>query len=89
VAIALVAVQGTAFAQALTSASKPSAKNDAHGHARAFDLLRQLNISLVSLTKEVTPAVVQIMVTSYGPVEHGPQGAMSLCSHGSATLVLA
>ncbi|MCU1222358.1 MAG: peptidase and chymotrypsin/Hap [Edaphobacter sp.] len=41
----------------------------AHGGSGASGLLRELNTSLVTLTKDVTPAVVQIMVTSYGPIE--------------------
>jgi serine protease Do len=44
-----------------------------HPQTRSLSLLRELDSSLVSLTEKVTPAVVQITVTSYGPVDTDSQ----------------
>jgi serine protease Do len=70
VAISLVCFSGNAVGQASTSVGVTTANNATQTQSRASGFLRQLNASLVSLTKQVTPAVVQIMVTAYGPVEH-------------------
>lgn len=58
----------TAFGQVSVAAESSFNEGNA-GHSRVSGLLRQFNDSMVALTKEVTPAVVQITVTSYGPVE--------------------
>jgi serine protease Do len=69
VVFALCAFHGSASGQTPTQEPEHSAIAKAQGHSSAPALLREFNTSLVTLTKEVTPAVVQIMVTSYGPVE--------------------
>jgi serine protease Do len=73
VAISLFGLQHSAFgqttAQLTNSPGEASGKNERHVYPHGVELLRQFNASLVSLTKEVAPAVVQIMVTSYGPVD--------------------
>ena len=71
--LSMLSVPGSAFGQTPTAAANTSALHETHSNSRASELLRQFNTSLVSLTKEVTPAVVQIMVTSYGPVQHGSE----------------
>ena len=68
VAIALFTFHGSALGQTAPRESKPAAMNNM-SLSRTSGLLREFNTSLVNLTKEVTPAVVQIMVTSYGPIE--------------------
>src|SRR5689334_11522875 len=68
-AIALFASHGSAFGQTLTRGLQPAVADKTHSASNPSGLLRELNSSLVNLTKEVTPAVVQIMVTSYGPIE--------------------
>src|SRR5258705_13885390 len=44
---------------------------------RESDPLREFNSSVRALVKQVTPSVVQIQVTGYGPVE-GSRGATSM-----------
>ena len=44
----------------------------------APDLLHELSDSFQSLTRKVSPAVVQIQVTSYGPVRGGGEGSASV-----------
>jgi len=39
------------------------------GEVHSLDALRQFNSSLIALSKRVTPAVVQIMVTGYAPTQ--------------------
>jgi serine protease Do len=57
----------------LAQGSKPnqaasgSISGKAQVESRSSEPLRQFNSSLVALTKSVSPAVVQIMVTGYGP----------------------
>ena len=41
------------------------------------DFLHELSDSFQSLTRRVSPAVVQILVTSYGPVREGEETAPS------------
>jgi serine protease Do len=41
---------------------------------RALDDLRRLNQSVDALIKKVSPSVVQILVTGYGPLEEGDRG---------------
>src|ERR1017187_1878411 len=62
------------IAQAQAPGSNPSsdAATDSPKAPRSANLLRELNDSLETLVAKVSPAVVQIMVTGYGPVEeHG------------------
>src|SRR5260370_31238415 len=40
----------------------------------ATDDLRKLNQSVAALIKKVSPSVVQILVTGYGPLEEGEHG---------------
>src|SRR5260370_3638592 len=41
------------------------------------DELRKLNESAAALIKRVSPSVVQILVTGYGPLEEGEKGSTS------------
>src|SRR5271166_5683433 len=62
------------FAQAQAPGSHTSgdALTDSPRAPRSANLLRELDSSLETLVAKVSPAVVQIMVTGYGPVEeHG------------------
>ena len=73
VAVICVCVPGLLVAQQAqtirTSAGSPESTAIA---SRAPDTLRQFNASLVKLTNRVSRAVVQIMVTGYGPaIEEG------------------
>ncbi|MCU1269918.1 MAG: peptidase and chymotrypsin/Hap [Acidobacteriaceae bacterium] len=47
--------------------AKDSVSDKLQVEPRALEPLRQFNTSLVALTRRVSPAVVQIMVTGYGP----------------------
>src|SRR5215472_4388575 len=40
-----------------------------HAHAQSTDALHKLNESVDALIKKVSPSVVQILVTGYGPIE--------------------
>jgi len=70
-AILLLCGSPVAFAQraapdgSSASADRRSASNSSRAHSA--DTLRQFNASLVALTDRVSRAVVQIMVTGYGP----------------------
>lgn len=44
---------------------------------RSLDNLRNLNQSVDALIKKVSPSVVQILVTGYGPLEEGDHGSTS------------
>lgn len=44
---------------------------------RSLDNLRNLNRSVDALIKKVSPSVVQILVTGYGPLEEGDHGSTS------------
>jgi serine protease Do len=46
----------------------------AHGQQAADDTLHKLNESVDALIKKVSPSVVQILVTGYGPIEAGDRG---------------
>jgi serine protease Do len=69
--IPVFAVRGTALTQETNAAVDASGTAEMHVESRASDPLRQFNHSLVALTKEVSPAVVQITVTAYGPLNSG------------------
>src|SRR6266403_934049 len=45
---------------------------------RGDNTLRKLNESVEALIKKVSPSVVQIMVTSYGPIESTEHGTTAL-----------
>jgi serine protease Do len=49
------------------------------------DLLNQLSSSLEEVTQKVSPAVVQIIVSAYGPVEREGQGNTALLAHQRVT----
>ena len=49
------------------------------------DTLHVLNDSFQSLTRKVSPAVVQIQVTSYGPVQGGVEGAAAFIGRQHVT----
>ena len=44
----------------------------------AGDTLHKLNQSVDALIKKVSPSVVQILVTGYGPLEEGERGSTSV-----------
>jgi serine protease Do len=46
----------------------------AYGQDRSGDSLHKLNESVDALIKKVSPSVVQILVTGYGPLESGERG---------------
>ena len=51
---------------------------ESRGQASQSDLLHQLSDSFESVVRKVSPAVVQIMVTGYGPVEREGQSDTAL-----------
>lgn len=51
-----------------------SAARTSQAQNRAPDDLRKLNQSVDALIKKVSPSVVQILVTGYGPLEEGDRG---------------
>src|SRR6266403_3510829 len=55
--------------------SSPSVRGQSSG--AATDELRKLNESAGALIKRVSPSVVQILVTGYGPLEEGEKGSAS------------
>jgi serine protease Do len=65
--IPVFATCDAALAQETHTAADSSGAPERHITLRAPDQLRNFNSSLVGLTKHVSPAVVQIMVTAYGP----------------------
>src|SRR5713226_5188468 len=50
----------------------PAAGAQSRDHST--DALRKLNESVDALIKKVSPSVVQILVTGYGPIESGERG---------------
>jgi serine protease Do len=54
----------------------PAANGRAQDHST--DALRKLNESVDALIKKVSPSVVQILVTGYGPLEEGERGNASV-----------
>jgi serine protease Do len=71
--ISLFAVQAATLGQEIDAPANTSGTADGRVGPRASEPLRQFNTSLVALTKEVSPAVVQVMVTAYGPVDRSTQ----------------
>jgi serine protease Do len=60
------------FAQAQSPAGRQPIAADKPGPARSSNFLRELDSSLEAVVAKVSPAVVQIVVTGYGPLEeHG------------------
>src|SRR5712692_4649981 len=55
----------------LLAARLPAQTSD---HPGAPDPLHQLNTSVEALTRRVSPSVVQVLVTGYGPLEDGVRG---------------
>src|SRR5260370_22968720 len=55
--------------------SPPTLRGQSSG--AATDELRKLNESAGALVKKVSPSVVQILVTGYGPLEEGEKGSAS------------
>lgn len=70
-----VVVGCTAVAEAQAAAASRTAKPSVQlnrqkaAESAKTDLLKQFNISLEALAQKVSPAVVQILVTGFGPVE--------------------
>ena len=90
-AVALLVVQSSAWGQMSNRAVEASANEAVRGSSQGSDLLRQFNTSLVTLTKQVTPAVVQITVTSYGPIDHSSEShdvALIARQHGIGSGVI-
>lgn len=73
VAVPLFAIRGTSWGQTAARGATSTVARDVHAQSRAPVLLQQFDTSLVTLTSKVTPAVVQVMVTGYGPVHRGNQ----------------
>jgi serine protease Do len=81
----------SAWGQTANRGVEASANEGTRGSSHASDLLRQFNTSLVTLTKQVTPAVVQITVTSYGPIDHSSEShdvALIARQHGIGSGVI-
>jgi serine protease Do len=53
----------TCFAVAVTASAQTSNRN------RDFDALHQFNSAVRKLVSQITPSVVQVLATGYGPVE--------------------
>jgi serine protease Do len=66
----LVFVATAAFVSAVPSAATAQDRTD--------NMLRKLNESVDALIKKVSPSVVQILVTSYGPIESTEHGNTAL-----------
>ena len=64
------------LAAAILFFADPAARNAA-AQDRSLDDLRKLNQSVDALIKKVSPSVVQILVTGYGPLEEGDHGGTS------------
>jgi serine protease Do len=69
--LSVIALHGSALSETRPQTAEPVPNTETRSASHTTNLLREFNTSLVMLIKEVTPAVVQVMVTSYGPVEHG------------------
>jgi serine protease Do len=88
--VACLLAAASAYAQATAprlSAGEAAVKSKAPGSS---NLLRTLDSSLEAVVSKVSPAVVQIMVTGYGPVEdHGHETARITRRHsiGSGVIV--
>src|ERR1700730_11370553 len=67
IALSLFATCALAQGSSPKQAARGSVIDKTQVEPRSADTLRQFNTSLVALTRRVSPAVVQIMVTGYGP----------------------
>jgi serine protease Do len=63
---------------ALLSPSLTRAQSAENPSAQSTDALHKLNESVDNLIKKVSPSVVQILVTGYGPLEEGDRGSTSV-----------
>jgi serine protease Do len=73
-----LAQQTTGKPQTGKSSDKPKlASADSHS-SDAPDILRQMNSALEELAAKVSPAVVQIQTTGYGPLSEGDKGEAAL-----------
>lgn len=74
VSVACVCASSVSFGQeAKTERRTAALREPAVISSHAPDTLRQLNTSLVALTNRVSRAVVQVMVTGYGPIVEEPE----------------
>ncbi len=74
---------------ATTPSQKPSptaelGKAAAPRPAEAPQILQELNSALEELVQKVSPAVVQVLVSGYGPIEGGSRGETALIGRQSA-----
>ncbi|MGA8310831.1 MAG: trypsin-like peptidase domain-containing protein, partial [Terriglobales bacterium] len=67
----------TTYGLAQSSGKPKPATPDAHA-ADNPDILRQMNHALEELAARVSPAVVQIQTTGYGPLSEGSRGETAL-----------
>src|SRR4249919_3691871 len=65
---------GTVLSLSLFFAAASPALAGQAPRTAAPDPLLQMNEAIDALTRKVWPSVVQILVTSYGPRDEGPQG---------------
>ena len=63
---------------ALLSPGLVRAQSAESSSAQSTDALHKLNESVDNLIKKVSPSVVQILVTGYGPLEEGDRGSTSV-----------
>jgi serine protease Do len=76
----IVACSACFVVPAVPAQVPPDKESEAQSHSAAVShgragLLQQFNDSLEALTDKVAPAVVQVVVTGYGPSEEGERGA--------------
>ncbi len=81
--LAVAAITQQAFAQAPNGAPKVPPQSDLSKvqgthPAEPPEILKQLNSALETLTARISPAVVQVLVTGYGPLSESDRGQTAL-----------
>jgi serine protease Do len=71
--IACLVLFSASLSPSLTQAQSPE-----NSSAQSTDALHKLNESVDNLIKKVSPSVVQILVTGYGPLEEGDRGSTTV-----------
>ena len=72
--VALVAHPALAQAQPVFKPAQPMAQPSAAQRTSPTDALTQFNDSVQALVRRVSPSVVQVLVTSYAPIERSDPG---------------
>src|SRR5882757_4501072 len=79
--------QGQSQSQPVKPAGKPSMEPNRQKAAQSsaqMDVLRQLSVSLETLVAKVSPAVVEVLVTGFGPVEDATGNKTAVVGRQSA-----